>query len=363
MVIGGARTASGRIALSHQEPFVVGTEPILQQLKKLAKWLMDQPGTDDVFYEGYKHRALMGLFETTHEQSYLAEARRGVQGLLDRQHPTGYWPSGYGAVYLADTATALSALINFHTHATPAERERINHALDRYARFVLGEGHNKTFVNDNGSLGAGCRQYRKGKASRAWRTPYPAATALSGCGYFSSMYYLRGNEEFRSLATNSCRWMYRSDCHQIMSPYYGEGLLQAWTYIDDEGFRKPLVTDIKAHVDWLVSQQNPDGSWGPIGRFNKVESCSHGVVNTLAWYHRNVKPGPRIAAAVRRYYLLLLKEDRKSYLTVMGKDPELSHAWDSRVSVPVTRIATAMAGRALLEIINPGIDCRRWNDK
>ena len=44
--------------------------------------------------------------------------------------------------------------------------------------------------------------------------------------------------------------------------------------------------------------------------------------------------------------MLLLDEKRSAYLKVPGNG-----------------IATSLAGRALVEIVRPGVDCYRWKDK
>ena len=103
--------------------------------------------------------------------------------------------------------------------------------------------------------------------------------------------------------------------------------------------------------------QNADGSWGnkatEVGLFDQARS--HGVINLLVWYHENVKRDPRVAAAIRRYYLLILDDHRTSYQHVASAKPV-----KSRYRVPLDYVATSIAGRALVEIIKPGADCYRW---
>ncbi len=365
LVIGGARTQGASLIMHHEEPFVVGSEPICQYLEELAEWLLEQPAGRQIFYEGYKHRTLLGLYEITGRRRYLDAAHRGANAILEAQTPEGFWPTGYGSVYLADTGCALSLLVNIYKFASRPQRKRIEHALDRYAHFLLvkGDRRGKPFVHSDGSVGAGFRRFRKGKVSGDWNTPYRAATSLTGCGFFAAMHYMKGDSLHRKIATKACDWMLNSDYDNSMSPYSGEGLLQAWTYIEDLSLRKRIEEDIEPHIKWLLRMQNSDGSWGRHDTPNRSESRTHGIVNTLLWYYRNVRRDPRIADAVRRYYLLLLDGYRRSYITVATRDPSIHRAWNRGTKVPVTRIATAMAGRALVEILAPGVDCHRWKNK
>jgi hypothetical protein len=350
----------------------------------VADWMIAHPH-DYIFVEGYNNRTILALYEITGETRYLDVARRGAEKLMARQAPGGFWNTGYGRVYLADTGSALGLLLNFYKFGTPEERRKIDTSLDRYLDLVLvkGDSTGRPFVHEDGSLGVGFKSYQDGKAAGDLNKPYIISTALTGAEVFAALHYLRGGEAHKQVALKACEWIFskmspRGDFPYVFedinpggkkqddywktytyttSAYVGEGLIQAWTYIDDQVFRRSLETRIAPHIRWLLETQNSDGSWGVRDTFDDYRS--HGVVNLLIWYHEHVRPDPQVARAVRRYAQLLLDEGRTSYRTVAPK--ELRKPAKPGL-VPVEFIATCLAGRALAEIVEPDIDCYRWKD-
>ncbi|MBN2307605.1 MAG: discoidin domain-containing protein [Candidatus Hydrogenedentes bacterium] len=371
LAFGGAHTADGLPMLAHSEPFAIGTEPLLARLRAIAAWMMEHPH-NAIFVEGYNQRTILGLYEITKEPAYLEHVRKWAQWLLEYQKEDGYWPTGYGDVYFADTGSALGLLINFYKHASPDEQRAIDTALARYAHLLLvrGDSEGKPFVHEDGSLGVGFKADKDGTVTGDLNKPYTISTALTGAEIFAAMYYMYGDEQYKQIAVNACDWLLDTmvDSGQIpyfiedwnpggedafwvwerwpydTSAYAGEGFLAAWTYIDDAAFRAELGRRVRPHIEWLLRTQNADGSWAR--RASGDQLRSHGVVNLLLWYDEHVRPDPRVTAAIRRWCLLVLDEERSAYLRVPGDG-----------------IATSLTGRALLEIIRPGVDCYRWKDR
>jgi len=378
LTLGGARTRDGLLMLHDTRPFPVGTKPILERLKAIGEWMMKHP-TKTIFVEGYNERTLLGLYEITGEQRYLDHVRNWAHKLLKLQDPAGFWGTGYKSVYFADTGSALGLFINFYKFATPDERKQIDTALERYFHLLLvkGDSTGKPFVHPGGSLGVGFSKYVDGKAQGDLNLPYTISTALTGAEIFAAWYYIKGDERYKQMAVKACDWLlgtmvgdkppdpwaapgqipyYIDDWNKgkrawiwkrwpyDTSAYVGEGLIAAWVYIDDPAFRKGLGTRIRPHIEWLLRTQNPDGSWAKKSSGDQLRS--HGVVNLLLWYYEHFERDPRIADALRRYVMLLLDEKRSAYLRIPGNS-----------------IATSLGGRALLEIIKPGLDCYRWKDK
>ena len=369
-----------------EEPFFVGAAPLLARLRQFTDWMVAHPH-DFIFVEGYYYRTLLGLYEITGEKRYLDLVREGAERLLRRQAAEGYWGTGYGSVYLADTGSALGLLVNFHKHATPDERKRIELALRRYVELVLvkGDSRGNPFVHADGSVGIGFKTFRDGKGSGDLNKPYTIATALTGGEIFAALNYLHGEPAHKTIAVKACDWLLNTMNDEGVFPtiiedwnpgganqdtlwrlyplsaatYVGEGLVQAWTYIDDVAFRQRIERRIKPHIEWLLRTQNTDGSWGnpetEVGQFDQARG--HGVVNLLAWHYRNVSPDPRVAAAIRRYCLLLLDDRRVSYTNVAP-----AQLAKSRWAVPLEHVGTALAGRALVEVVKPGADCYRWKE-
>jgi len=311
----------------------------------------------------------------------LEAAGKGADKLLDRQHDYGFWGTGYGSVYLADTGSALGLLVNYYQFATPQQRRRIDAALARYREMVAGKGdaQGRSFLNDDGSVGIGFRGFKDGRPIGSWHKPYSIATALTGAEVFAALYYMHGKEADKEIAVKASDWLLGTivdngafpyivddwdpgrkkaytDMLYATSAYVDEGLTAAYTYLDDAALKERIAKGMARHVEWLLKTQNPDGNWGEPRTLDSTRG--HGVVNALVSYHENIRRDPRIAAAVRRYYLLLLDEDRKSYAEVAS--PKLSE-WPWKV--PGEYVSTSLAGRALAEIIKPGVDCYRWKDK
>ena len=379
LIVGGARTRDGHLMMHQSLPLAIGPKPILDRLTHIAEWMMTHP-TNTIFVEGYNQRTILGLYEITREKRYLAHVRKWAHKLLDLQKPAGYWGTGYGDVYFADTGSALGLFVNFYKFATPDEKKRIDTAFDRYIDLLLvrGDSTGKPFVHPGGSLGVGYHADKQGNIKSDLNKPYTIATALTGAEIFAALHYMRGTPRYKQIAIKACNWIldtmvgdkvpdpwaqpgqipyYIDDWNKERknrrwiwkrwpydtSAYAGEGFIAAYTYIDDNAFRTDLGRRVRPHIEWLLRTQNPDGSWA--AKSSGDQYRSHGVVNFLLWYHHKVQRDPRIVEALRRYYLLLLDTNRSAYLNVPGN-----------------KVATSLAGRALLELVKPGVDCYRWKD-
>jgi hypothetical protein len=379
LLLGGAKTRDGILMMHEEIPLVVGARPVLDRLRAIAEWTMAHE-QKAIFVEGYNERTLLGLHEITGEKRYLDHVRRWAHKLLEAQDPAGFWGTGYKTVYFADTGSALGLFINFYKFATPEERRNIDAALQRYFDLLLvkGDSRGKPFVRPDGSLGVGFTSYKDGKAHGDLNKPYTISTALTGAEIFAAWHYMKGDERYKQMAVRACDWLLdtmvgekppdpwaqpgqipyyiddwnpgRKDRVWVWrrwpydtSAYCGEGFVAAWTYIDDQAFRDRLVRRLRPHVEWLLRTQNDDGSWATRGSGDQLRS--HGVVNFLLWYYERAGRDPRIADALRRYVVLLLDTERSRYLKVPGNG-----------------IATSLAGRALVEIVRPGVDCYRWKD-
>jgi hypothetical protein len=385
--------AWGCRAVEAGEPsLVAGTKPLVERLKGITKITMAgkfEGGKEyktSIFVEGYNQRAILALYEITGEKHYLEHVRKWVHKLLDLQLPEGYWGTGYGDVYFADTGSALGLFVNFYKFATPEEQKRIDAALERYIHLLVvkGDTTGTSFVHEDGSIGCGFGADKQGKITGNLNLPYTIATGLTGAEIFAAWHYMKGNPRDKQIAIKACGWMLTSMVGEVpiddmsqpgqipyifydstnpayaghtskmqgrpltwkqwpydTSAYAGEGFISAWTYIDDKEFRQDLGRRIKPHIEWLLRTQNEDGSWAK--KKSPDQLRSHGVVDLLQWYHNNVDRDPRVAQAVRRYADLLADPVRSAYLT--------EHP-----------IGLCLAGRAIATIIRPGVDCNRWKD-
>jgi len=218
-----------------------------------------------------------------------------------------------------------------------------------------------------------------GKAQGDLNKPYTISTALTGAEIFAAWHYMKGDERYKQMAVKACDWLLDTMVgdkppHPMAQPgqipyiiddwnrgrknqrylwkkwpydtsaYAGEGFIAAWIYIDDKVFREDLGRRVRPHIEWLLRTQNADGSWAKKSSGDQFRS--HGVVNLLLWYYEKIERDQRIADALRRYVMLLLDKERSAYLRIPGNG-----------------IATSLGGRALVEIIRPGVDCYRWKDR
>jgi hypothetical protein len=367
----GAKTRdTGVVMMSHRERLLVGEGVLVKYLQGLCDWMMAHPA-QAIFVEGYNERTILGAYEITGEERYLAHAKKWAEQLLASQKEKGYWGTGYGDVYFADTGSALGLLVNLYKHLDEADRERVLTALRRYFHLILEEGDSKgrSFLHEDGSLGVGFYADQSGNVKGDISRPYTISTALTGAAISAAMYYLVGEERFKTLAVRSLRWIFstmredgqipyiiddwnpnRRDQAQLWeewpydtSAYVGEGVIGAWTYLDEAAVRKEIEQGIAPHIEWLLRTQNPDGSWAKPGSGDQLRS--HGVVNLLLWYYHHVQQDERIAHALRKYSSCLL-------------DPERSRP----LRVQQDSIATSLVGRAVVDLIRPGTDCRRWKE-
>jgi heterodisulfide reductase subunit A-like polyferredoxin len=79
-----------------------------------------------------------------------------------------------------------------------------------------------------------------------------------------------------------------------------------------------------------------------------------GIVDYLIWYYEQVDRDPRVAGAVQRWDAYVLNpENAKAYgLLNAGADPgpkDINNCFNT---------ATALTGRALADILSPGVDAR-----
>ncbi len=380
VTVGGAVTASGQLMMPAEDTLLVGDSLVMGRLRRVADWMMANEQSA-IFVEGYNERTLLALYEITGDGRYLEHVRRWARKLLDLQLPAGYWGTGYGDVYFADTGSALGLLINLYKFADAEERARIDAAMGRYLDLLLvrGDRTGKPFVHEDGSLGTGFTADRDGTIRGDLNRPYTIATALTGAEIFAAWHYIKGDDRHRRIAVRACDWILDTmagdpppdpwaapgqipyiiedtnpglkDRYDLWkrwpydtAAYVGEGFIAAWTYVDDAQFRERLARRVRPHIEWLLRTQNADGSWAAKGSGDQHRS--HGVVNVLVWFHERIERDPRAAAAVRRYAALLLDEERSAYLQVPGNG-----------------IATSLAGRALAEIVRPGVDCCRWKEE
>ena len=115
-------------------PFCTKCETTRANLRELCDYIVthkrDMP---TIFVAGYYMRTLVAGYQIFHDQRYLDIALAHGDQLLARQLPSGYWGTGYGSIYLADTANALGEILALDKFAPPDRRRAYSAALQRFA--------------------------------------------------------------------------------------------------------------------------------------------------------------------------------------------------------------------------------------
>ena len=107
---------------------------------------------------------------------YLDTALAYSDWLLGRQQSSGFWPTGYGAIYLADTGSALGLFIALYHHASPERQKRFLDATLRYADSIAKNG----MIHPNGAFGTGWGHVEGDTMSKPIPDQYTLSSALTG---------------------------------------------------------------------------------------------------------------------------------------------------------------------------------------
>jgi hypothetical protein len=136
----------------------------------------------------------------------------------------------------------------------------------------------------------------------------------------------------------------------LTSAYVGEGLLSFDLYCQNPKWRKEFRDRIKPHIDYILRTQNADGTWAAEGPWDQKRSP--GIINLLVWYYTNVAKDARITAAIQKFqsFILAPENGRKFGLLNVGAVPPTTKQKSSYDCV------TSLTGRALADIIQPGVD-------
>jgi hypothetical protein len=353
-------------------------------LKNLCDYIALEKRDNRVMFRGaYYMRTLVAGYEILGERRYLDLAVAYADKLLERQMPTGYWPTGYGAIFLADTASAIGLFIALDRHVDELRRLKYLEAVRRHVTAIEADG----FINASGGLGAGWRRLEGGIASDKATREYTVGSAVCGGEVFTWMYYKTGLKKYRQIAARALRWVLGTMAGDGRIPYIfeaegtdlartgdqkndyllweripydtaayvGEGLAAFDAHCGDRGLRDEVRRKIAPHIDWLLRTQNENGTWGIMDSHDQKRSPL--LVNFLSWYYNRVERDGRIVRAIRKYCrYLLVPENAKAYGLLN---------WGARQGPPVrgeeesNDVLTAMIGPAIAEMISPGV-MTRW---
>ncbi len=121
-------------------------------LRQTCDYILASKATVPTIYVGgYYMRTLVDGYEILGDERYLDTALAYSDYLLSKQMPNGFWATGYGTVYLADTGSALGLFISLYKHAGAERQKKFLDAALRYAQSIEKDG----MIHLNGAFGTG----------------------------------------------------------------------------------------------------------------------------------------------------------------------------------------------------------------
>ena len=138
------------------------------------------------------------------------------------------------------------------------------------------------------------------------------------------------------------------------SAYVGEGVISFDLYCDNPAWKSWIAKTVNPNIEFLLRTQLPDGTWSKLGQKSWDRTRSPGIINYLTWYYNHVDRDPRIVKAVQRFdAFIVVPANGKSYgLLNDGAD------YGPKDKANAFNTATSLTGRALADIISPGVDAK-----
>lgn len=372
-------------AVPKSSPFCADSECVQSRklLKDLCDFIVKEKSTFPTIYVGgYYMRDLVAGYEIFGNRGYLDTAIAYGDYLLKKQMPSGFWASGYGTVYLADTGSALGLFIALYNHVDARRQKEYFDAVRRYTDSLEKDG----MIHKNGAIGTGWRHVKDGVMSGPIYDQYTLSSALTGGEIFAWMYHITKKGKYREVAYHALRWILGtmrpdgnipyilkmegadwskqgdskndynlwSDSTYGTSAYVGEGIAAFDLHCGNRAWRAWIQRAVKPNIEFLLRTQLPDGTWSKHAQKSWDRTRSPGIVNYLIWYYEHVDHDPRVARAVQRFDAFILKpENGKAYgLLNMGAYPgpkDKANAFNT---------ATSLTACALAGIISPGVSSR-----
>ena len=357
-----------------QSPFCVEKEATLQYFKNLCDYVeSEKKQVSSIFITGYYMRTLVAGYEIFGEKKYLSTAIAYADTLLKYQSDRGYWGTGYGNIYLADTGSAIALFTVLYKHVDEGKRAQYFDSISRYVTAIEKD----SLINPSGAIGTGWYATKEGEITGPFRDEYTISSALTGAQIFTWMYHMTKEDKYRQVAINALRWIMSTMREDGIIPYVlaghgsvlgkkddpkndynlwekwrydtaayvGEGIIAFDLYCDQHDWKTEIREKIKPHIEFLLRSQNEDGTWAVPG--SSDQKRSPGVVNFLIWYHQHVSQDSRIVDAVKKYnrFILSPKQGKEYGLLEYGAEDKT-----------VNDVVTAINGRAVADILRPCVD-------
>jgi len=350
-------------------------------LKQTCDWIVANKATVPTIYVGgYYMRTLVDGYKILGDQRYLDTALAYGDYLLGRQMSNGFWATGYGTVFLADTGSALGLFIALYPHASPDRQQKYLDAVLRYAHSIQANG----MIHANGAFGTGWEHVEGDTMTKPIPDQYTLSSALTGGGIFTWLYHATGKKEYREIAHHALKWVLSTmradgnipyilaweqadwdkhgdakndyelweDMTYGTAGYVGEGILTFDLHCNDRHYRHWIQKAVAPNIEFLLKNQLPDGTWSKLGPTTWDRTRWPGIIDYLIWYYENANHDPRIAQAVQRYDVFILDADKGKSLGLLNRGAV------GGVKANSFNTVTSLTGRALADILSPNIDSK-----
>jgi hypothetical protein len=385
-------------ALSAASPFCNDCAVTRRELRELCDYVaQNKRDMPTIFVAGCYMRTLVAGYQILGHRRYLDIALAHGDGLLAKQMPNGYWGTGYGNIYLADTANALGEILALDKHADPARRAKYFAALKRLVEAIERD----KLIRPSGALGTGFRARPDGTILRLYEDDYTVSSALVGGETLIWMYAKTHEEKYRQWGWNAVNWVLGTIREDGVIPYIlpgeyadpkvkgdlendfnlwdrlrytnvtyvGEGILSFDLHCGRPAWQAALRRKFKPVIEFVLRTQNADGSWGntkPMLRpatnrspWNKRpfpdRRRSAGAVNVLTWWYNHVEKDPRALAAVRKFDRYITNPANAADFGMLHRRPPVTTTIPQPLHTDED-VATALTGRAIADILLPGVD-------
>jgi hypothetical protein len=390
--------AAGVALAGQKSPFCNDCGATRRNLRELCDYIVENKrDMPTIFVAGYYMRTLVAGYQILGERRYLDIALAHGDALLGKQMPNGYWGTGYGNIYLADTANALGEILVLDKHADPARRAKYFAALRRLVDAVERD----QLIRPSGALGTGFRARPDGTVLKPYADDYTVSSALVGGETLIWMYKKTGEEKYRQWGHGAVRWVLDTIRADGVIPYIlpgeyadpnvkgdpendfnlwerlrytnvtyvGEGILSFHLYCGKPEWQAEVREKFKPVVEFVLRTQNADGSWGnpkPMLRSAVNRSPwnarpfpdrrrSAGAVNVLTWWYNHVDKDARALAAVRKFDRYITNPANAADFGMLHRRPPAA-AKAPKPTHTDEDVATALTGRAIADILMPGVD-------
>ena len=357
--------------------------PTQKTLRSICDFIVQEKSTFPTIYVGgYYMRTLVAGYEVFGDRRYLDTAIAYGDYLLGKQMQNGFWSTGYGPVYLADTGSALGLFIVLYKHVDHERQKKYFDAVERYTSSLQSDG----MILPNGAFGTGWKQIKNGTLTGPIYDQYTLSSALTGAEIFTWMYHKTKKDQYREISYRALRWVFSTmrsdgnipyilaeegadwakrgdaktdynlwtDSTYGTAAYVGEGVISFDLYCDNPVWKSWIEKTVRPNIEFLLRNQLPDGTWSKLAQKSWDRTRSPGIVNYLIWYYEHAHRDPRIAKAVQRFdTFVVVPQNGQAYgLLNDGADYGLKDKADA------FNTATSLTGRALADVRSPGVDAK-----